>query len=108
MCYFIALKRRSKNISHSGCLESSTCLVCKLDTDSFEYSHVTLGCQCATIGIDEAELLSILEKDEVPLVSCHFSPDGLMTPHLITAGWGTSKQRKYYAVSHVSLLYPTH
>ena len=92
------MDRRRPHVDHQVCLESSSCMAHNIDAASFVHRHVNKDCQCDTIGIDEAEMMQILEDGTIPLVSCQLSSARHLSPYLTVA----ESKSSYTAISHVS------
>lgn len=82
--------------SHDLCTESH-CLMHSMDEASYKPLHTEKGCACSLVGPSSREVASIIEADEIPLISCSRSPGQAPRVELAKAEPGT----RYVAISHV-------
>ena len=97
---YLSLLKRSpmRQKSHAKCSPEG-CIAYNVDMAKYKTRHITADCNCEMIGVPYEELIDIIQRGDVPLVSVIQSPDRAsgITVKLSTR----NKNSAYVAVSHV-------
>lgn len=103
MIYLASIPRRKRNIGHDNCLRAGCCKASQIDWAAFKPLHVTAGCTCEHVSVDEQQIMAKLEDGQIPLLSCRRSASGDFSIEVIQADTHTvfGTPTFYYAISHV-------
>ena len=81
----------SASMGHLQCLDE-ICLAYNIDDTSYESVHATVTCRCMELSPDESELLGILQRAELPVITLQDNRVHVVEAHDSAA---------YSAISHV-------
>jgi hypothetical protein len=95
-CFLFATGTSRIDIGHEGC-SNEGCVRTRVVEGEWKVRHAVEGCECGLIGIDEAELIKVLERREIPVLVLKREEAGKLTLHVN----GTTETRPYIAISHV-------
>ncbi|KAJ3541928.1 hypothetical protein NM208_g1347 [Fusarium decemcellulare] len=95
-CYLARLRRPS-SLSHDKCTrEACAANDVKLDS-TYRQRHVTDGCNCETLSVDTAEIMTIIRQGGIPLVSVQDRGRGRLSLKVCRA----TPRTRYTSISHV-------
>lgn len=94
--YLAALPRRFVGLDHKGC-DAEACIANNVNENTYETTHTSESCQCEFRGPDEVNILELIKKDCIPLISVAIMSDNTPRIDLVKAEPGV----KYTAISHV-------
>jgi hypothetical protein len=105
LIYLASVPRGSSNTSHEDCPLKGRCKACQTDPVTFKPNHVTPGCTCTDVAVDEDDIMFQLENKKIPLVSCRKNMAGEIALDIIPADVNTvfGTPTLYYAISHVRI-----
>ena len=106
MIYLASIPRKKRNLGHESCLQAGYCKASQINWAAFEPLHISSGCACEYVSVDEEEIMAKLEDGQIPLLSCTRSTSGDFFIEVIYADIHRvfRAPTSYYAISHVSLL----
>lgn len=100
MHHIAQLQRPNTNQDHSNCTRH-LCTAFQMDIDTYKPSHLTDGCSCALIGIDErAASLILRSTDTYPIIRFDQIGDGVDEFEMVVEPYEPGVP--YVALSHVS------
>lgn len=98
--YMATLKRSSRRLAdHKSCAEHSACIAYNTSTVTYKTRHTTDGCTCSIIATPYRDLVKVMRRGRIPLVSIELVP-GTTTKHELRVHSRTALS-KYIAISHV-------
>lgn len=105
MVYLASIQRKRPPTGHESCLEAGCCKAAQIDWGTFQTPHVTTGCSCAHVAVDEQEILTKIENGQIPLVSCARDTSGDFSIEIthVNMQMVFAARTSYFAISHVSL-----
>lgn len=110
MVYLASLQRDKRHINHEKCLDDNYCKASQVDWANFEPPHVSSGCTCKHVSVNEEDIMMHLENNRIPLLSCVRTSSGDFDVKVIPADIHTVLGRPtfYYAISHVRIFQDAH
>lgn len=98
--YLATLDRSSQRLAdHKRCSEHSACIAYSTSTATYQVRHTTDDCTCSMIATPYRDLVKVLRRGGIPLVSIEHvtgaTPSHRLRVHSRSAG------SKYIAISHV-------
>lgn len=101
LSYLASLDSSSvRQINHDRCSSEPHCVAYNVDMSNYMSRHVNSECTCVHVSIPGQELTSIIEQNEVPLISVQRSTDE-DTGYLTLNVERRQKHVAYTAISHV-------
>ncbi|KAI1411138.1 hypothetical protein F5Y13DRAFT_201679 [Hypoxylon sp. FL1857] len=97
--YFVSLltRRERPGIDHSLCSEIC-CMANNVDEETYQTFHVSRGCRCPMVGVDETRLAEIVRQGSIPVIYVE-TDRKTKNPKLRLKA--ASPGNKYVALSHV-------
>ncbi|KAK0515204.1 hypothetical protein JMJ35_002583 [Cladonia borealis] len=94
LSYLATLKRVTcRQADHSKCVDSEDCVAYNVDESSYRTRHVDEGCACSWVETPYADLLEVIRKGQIPVLSidtaCNLQVSSI------------SKVERYICISHV-------
>jgi Heterokaryon incompatibility protein (HET) len=100
---FLYLARLRNNMqraaNHDQCLDKDSCQAYNVDVRNYRTRHIRDDCNCEMVLMPYDQLVDIIRKGSVPLVSIEEDDDSIGTPKLVLHERGMFSE--YTAVSHV-------
>lgn len=98
--YLATLERSSQRlVDHKRCLEHSACIAYNTSTVNYKVRHTTDDCICSMIVTPYRDLVQIIRRGRIPLVSIDLVT-GATPPYQLRVH-SRSATSKYIAISHV-------
>ena len=94
--YLAALPSLHSDVDHSDC-SAKQCTAHDINEQLYTTKHVQADCPCDMVTPDTAKIVSIIEKNGVPLVKLRELPSGLIALDVVEGRYG----QHYTAISHV-------
>lgn len=88
-----------RQVDHKGCSTVSSCVAYNVDMASYRTIHQTTHCDCPFLGVPYDELVDLIEKGEIPLVSIEYGQGSVAQPTLQLHK--RKRGLRYTAISHV-------
>lgn len=98
--YLATLERSSQRLAdHKRCSETSACIAYNTSTVTYKVRHATGDCTCSTIATPYDDLVRVIRRGGIPLVSIETVTGATSSRKLRV--YSRSTASKYIAISHV-------
>ncbi|MBE3044158.1 hypothetical protein IMZ48_16620 [Candidatus Bathyarchaeota archaeon] len=104
MIYLASMRRKGHHGDHRDCLHAGYCKASQIDWAHFQTPHVSTGCTCAHVAVDEQRMMEKLEDGQIPLLSCTRGLSGDFSVEIthVDMQRAFGARTPYFAISHVS------
>lgn len=84
--------------NHTPCLSRNACIAYDTDNATYQTRHAQLGCTCSMVVVPYEDVIEVIQKGGIPLISIHYDQDTGLPKLRVHARKRTSN---YVAISHV-------